>query len=366
LFKDTNRPKLAVVGAGFYGLSTALSALESNWDVSIFESRSGSMKAASEFNQARVHGGYHYPRSLITAMRSRNLYRTFINDYSSAVTENSLATYLIAKNSKVSTDQFKRMAKVIGAPLRPIQSKVRDLIDWNSIDSGFSVEEAVFDASILRDLLTEKVYSLGGEIFFDAKIYSIEEDIDFVRVNLQNEINDPTYDAVAICTYGFTKGFSEELGFTAEVEAEVCEMVVVELPKDLLHLSITVMDGPFWSVTPFPLRGGHILSSVRHTPHKRFSEPESANTYLSRHVELKSRGALMLLDAAKHVPMMRDLQITDSLWGVKVIPRKRDHSDARPIMVKKSKRVISILGSKLDNVYDAQNEVTNFLKALRG
>jgi glycine/D-amino acid oxidase-like deaminating enzyme len=364
LLIKTSRPKLAVVGAGFYGLSIALAALEKGWDVTVFESRSGPMKAASEFNQARVHGGYHYPRSLITAMRSRNLYRKFIEDYSDAVTENSLATYLIANNSKVSTDQFKRITKVIGAPLLPIQSRVRGLIDWSSVDAGFSVEEAVFDSSVLCDLLMKKFYSLDGQIFFDVKIIGIREEIDFVQLSIQDNAKDLVYDAVAICTYGFTRAFPEEVGFKSEVEAEVCEMVVIELPKDLLHLSITVMDGPFWSVTPFPLRGGHILSSVRHTPHKRFSEPESANTYLSGQVDLHSRGRLMLSDAAKHVPMMRDLQITNSLWGVKVIPRKRDHSDARPIMVKKSKRIISILGSKLDNVYDAQNEVTNFLKAL--
>ena len=72
----------------------------------------------------------------------------------------------------------------------------------------------------------------------------------------------------------------------------------------------------------------------------------------------------MLLDAARHVPMMSEVSIRSSLWGVKVIPRKRDHSDARPIMIRKSRRVIAILGSKLDNVYDAQNEVINFLKGL--
>lgn len=357
-------PRLAVIGAGFYGLSSAVTALESDWEVAVFESQSSAMSAASAFNQARVHGGYHYPRSLKTAMRSRNLYRRFINDYSSAVLENSLATYLIEKNSKVSSNQFRRMAEVIGAPLLPLQPQVKNLINWNTIESGFNVEESVFDSSLLKELLIQDIMNRGGEIFFSTRVRSIQESLDFVRLEFQNEDPNPNFDAVAICTYGFTKGLPSYTGFNSEIEAEVCEMVIVDLPEELKELSITVMDGPFWSITPFPMKNGHVLSSVRHTPHQRFREPEAANSYLNSQQNLKSRGGLMLLDSSKHVPIMRDLTVRSSLWGIKVIPTKRNHSDSRPIMVKKSGRIISILGSKLDNVYDAQNEVINFLKSL--
>lgn len=358
------KPRLAVIGAGFYGLSAAISALESEWDVVVFESRSSAMSAASEFNQARVHGGYHYPRSLITAMRSRKLYRKFLADYSSAVIENPLATYLIDKNSKVSSNQFRRISEVIGAPLLPLQPQVKQLINWNTVEAGFTVEESVFDSSKLRALLIEKINNRGGEIFYNTKIIGIHEGRDLVSLEFENEHQHSVFDAVAVCTYGFSRGFPGETSFDSDIEAEVCEMVIVDLPEELKQLSITVMDGPFWSITPFPMKNGHILSSVRHTPHQRFREPEAANSYLTNQRALKSRGGLMLLDSSKHVPIMRDLTVRSSLWGIKVIPTKRNHSDSRPIMVKKSGRIISILGSKLDNVYDAQNEVINFLKSL--
>lgn len=37
---------------------------------------------ATYINQARVHQGYHYPRSLSTAMKSANYFRRFNQDYS--------------------------------------------------------------------------------------------------------------------------------------------------------------------------------------------------------------------------------------------------------------------------------------------
>lgn len=43
------------------------------------------MQEASLFNQARVHGGYHYPRSLTTAARGRANYAKFIDEFNDAV-----------------------------------------------------------------------------------------------------------------------------------------------------------------------------------------------------------------------------------------------------------------------------------------
>ena len=166
------KPRLAVIGAGFYGLSAAISALESEWDVVVFESRSSAMGAASEFNQARVHGGYHYPRSMVTAMRSRKLYPKFITDYSSAVIENPLATYLIDKNSKISSNQFRRISEVIGAPLLPLQPQVKRLINWNTVEAGFKATPAQIEAAITPKT---KVFMFSSPCNPSGAVYSKAE-----------------------------------------------------------------------------------------------------------------------------------------------------------------------------------------------
>jgi len=357
---------VVVVGAGFYGLYAALTALNSGWNVTVFEARKNAMAGASSFNQARIHGGYHYPRALVTAKRSRFHYPTFCKDFSDAVIENSLSTYLIAKESKVTARRFERFAQIIDAPLQPVSSQVRNLIDWNSVEAGYQVQESVFDSSRIRDLLINKIQELGGIVVFETKVLDVRQsDNEHLGgyVNVVTSSGEERFSAAIICTYGFSLNICEEVSFQSEIEAEICEMVLVDLPPELNELAITVMDGPFWSLTPFPLMEGHVLSSVRHTPHQRFRSPDDANEKLSAQSALLSRGDLMLRDSAKHVPFMKTLRIRASLWGVKVVPSTKDFSDARPILVKQNKLILSILGSKLDNVYDAAAVVSAFLNA---
>ena len=54
--------KIAVVGAGIFGVTIALK-LDKFHDVTLYESSRDIMTAASRTNQLRLHRGYHYPRS---------------------------------------------------------------------------------------------------------------------------------------------------------------------------------------------------------------------------------------------------------------------------------------------------------------
>ena len=64
--------KTIVIGGGFYGLRTAQYLVEElgQKDVLVLEKEPSVMARASYNNQARVHNGYHYPRSVLTAMGS--------------------------------------------------------------------------------------------------------------------------------------------------------------------------------------------------------------------------------------------------------------------------------------------------------
>ena len=63
--------KIAVIGAGIFGITTAIK-LARQHDVSIFERNSDILKGASDVNQCRIHRGYHYPRSPKTTLQVLN------------------------------------------------------------------------------------------------------------------------------------------------------------------------------------------------------------------------------------------------------------------------------------------------------
>ena len=53
-----------IIGAGLYGLYAALYCAKKNQTVLVLEKESNAFERATYINQARVHMGYHYPRSL--------------------------------------------------------------------------------------------------------------------------------------------------------------------------------------------------------------------------------------------------------------------------------------------------------------
>ncbi len=54
------------------------------------------MSRASYNNQARVHNGYHYPRSILTALRSRISFPRFVDEFRDCVDSDFDKYYLIS------------------------------------------------------------------------------------------------------------------------------------------------------------------------------------------------------------------------------------------------------------------------------
>ncbi len=124
-----------VIGGGFYGAAVAThlsrraggSAGSRSWSA-----RGELLTRASYRNQARVHNGYHYPRSFTTAYRSRvNLPRFVTRLSRMPSTRDFTKVYAIARrNSKVTARQFRRFCDEIGATARASrQQSVRALFD---------------------------------------------------------------------------------------------------------------------------------------------------------------------------------------------------------------------------------------------
>ena len=76
-----------VIGGGFYGCVIAiyLAKQRNLKKILLVEQETQLLSRASYNNQARVHNGYHYPRSFITAYRSRINLPRFVHDWPSSV-----------------------------------------------------------------------------------------------------------------------------------------------------------------------------------------------------------------------------------------------------------------------------------------
>lgn len=363
-----NKYDVVIIGAGFFGLRLAKYFGERNYSVAIIEQENSSHTRASYNNQARVHNGYHYPRSFPTALSSHNNYGQFISEYNSCINSTSLMLYAIAaRNSYVSTSQFKAFCKHVGLPLNRYTGQ-RHLFNKAMIDEVFQVEEAVFNADCLRNKLLNDIKSLKKiVILYGKKICEVAEKSDGYEI-ADVDGNKWSGSALFNVTYAGINSILRNSGFEPlDLKLELTEVCLVEPPSSLSKMGITVMDGPFFSLMPFPAKNCHSLTHVRYTPHVAWREKvvqHEPYNYMQQYEKI-SKFVYMRNDAARYIPALGNVKYLDSLFEMKCIVSRSEDNDGRPIVIKchQSKPLfMSILGAKIDNIYDLELELQKYLQ----
>jgi glycine/D-amino acid oxidase-like deaminating enzyme len=375
------RVDAVVVGAGVFGCALAIQLRKQGHSVLLVERENQPLERASFNNQARVHQGYHYPRSMLTAMRSRINFARFVDDYGDCVDQSRPAYYAVARSfSKVNAYQFQRFCQCIGAVARPAPKNIKALFHHKLIEAVYHVEEPVFDANRLRERLLGELSHSRVQLYTNFEVVKIRRDPDAMRVSIRHIDSPEREEAVSAklvlnCTYSSLNEVLRHSDMeTYMLKHELTEMALVSLPDPLSDLCITVMDGPFFSLMPFPPRGPlHTLSHVRYTPHYSWWERVASDRSLPRGTswpqmvkERQSNFRYMRADAARYLPSLAQAEHHDSIWEIKTLLPRSETDDSRPILFafnKQHESVISILGGKVDNLYDARDKLCQHLDA---
>jgi L-2-hydroxyglutarate oxidase LhgO len=163
-----------LAGGGFYGCCLALTLANRFRRILIVEKEADLLTRASYANQARVHNGYHYPRSLLTAGRSAANYPRFLKEFENCVDSSFLKVYAIARGtSKVTAYQFLKFCQRVGIPARRASPSVARLFSDTLIEDTFVTEECAFDAVRLRQTLKGRLAQAGIEVVYGQQVERI-------------------------------------------------------------------------------------------------------------------------------------------------------------------------------------------------
>jgi glycine/D-amino acid oxidase-like deaminating enzyme len=350
-----------VLGGGFYGcvIAVYLARQRRFRSVVLVEHETDLLKHASYNNQARIHGGYHYPRSFVTANRSRKNFPLFVRDWPEAVKSDFTKLYAIARrNSRVTARQFQRFCREIGAPLDPVGREVRSLFDPVLVEEVFLAQEYAFDATALSHWAHEELGAAGVEVLLNTKALQVSRPNSGLAVKVQSSgIQRDLYARLVFnCTYSGLHQIETPEHPSAPLKHEMTEIALMKMPPALQGLGVTLMDGPFFSMMPFSARNLHTLSHVRYTPHLSWNDERDRDPYEAlRMYQRETRVDRMIRDAARYMPAIVDACYVESLFEIKTVLLKNEVDDGRPILFEQHERLpgyYSILGSKIDNIYD--------------
>lgn len=353
-----------IIGGGFYGTLIAIYLAEQRGleDIVLVEREAVLLNRASFNNQARIHNGYHYPRSFTTAYRSRLNLTKFVQDWPDAVKKDFTKLYAIARyNSKVTARQFIRFCQEIGAKIQLADAKHAALFEPRLIEKVFLVEEYAFDATQLAQWIKHKLADCNIQTRLETQVTAINKSANGLlqaTLRAQSSAEESiTSRYVFNCTYSGLNQFAGDFSsLRTRLKQEITEIALLKAPPVLENIGLTMMDGPFFSFMPFPPRHLHTLSHVRYTPHTYWQDQNGLDPYqkLEQYAQ-HTRVDRMLRDVSRYLPAIADAHYVDSHFEIKTILTKNESDDGRPILFEKHPALAgcySILGGKLDNIYD--------------
>lgn len=367
-----------IIGAGLYGLYSAERCGRRGEKILVLEYDAAAFKRATYINQARVHMGYHYPRSFSTAIKSAGYFARFNKDYEFCIHTKFDQIYATSANFSWSdAKQFQKFCQNAG--IKCEEESVSKYFKEAMCDGAFLTEEYTYDAQILKEFFLERIKEYRNvTIQYEARIDTIAKDGNNYVITLDNG-EKCAAPFVLNSTYASVNQINRKFGFDDfKIKYELCEIILCNVNEKLRDLGLTVMDGPFFSIMPFGKTGYHSLTSVTFTPHVACKEPlpkfdcqQLSNGFCSskqlgncNDCLVKPESAWPYMSRLSRKYMREDLQFeyVSSLYSMKPILLASEIDDSRPTVIKiqsENPTFVSVLSGKINTVYDLDEILDN-------
>lgn len=363
-----------IFGAGIYGLYAASLAGNKGEKVLVLEFEEQAFQRASYINQARVHMGYHYPRSYSTAIKSAGYFNRFCRDFEFCIHSQFKKVYATSNHFSWSDAiQFKKFCDDAG--ISCTDEPVEKYFKKNVCDGAFLTKEFTYDGSLLKEYFIDKIRQMSNvTIQYNTRIKNIKRDSSLYYVETDDQAEFSS-EFLLNATYASINQIIDAVDFEMfNVKYEICEVILCEVNERLKNLGITVMDGPFFSIMPFGKSGLHSLTSVTFTPHFSSYEKLPVFTCQSKSEGFCSISRLgncnscvarpesawdyMSQLAKKYLKKEYVFDYEQSLFSIKPILKTSEIDDSRPTLIKvhsSAPTFISVLSGKINTIYDLED-----------
>ncbi|MCR5487980.1 MAG: FAD-binding oxidoreductase [Lachnospiraceae bacterium] len=361
-----------IIGAGLYGLYAARFCGKKGERVLVLEHDSEPFSRATYVNQARVHMGYHYPRSLTTALKSAGYYRRFHQDFSFAIRKDFRQVYATSSEfSWTAAPEFEAFCHAAGIYCEPLSPNA--YFQEGMCDGAFLTEEDTYDAMLLKEYFLEELRILPGvEILCGVRLKAVSREEGRYRISFSRNgsLEEAETGFLLNASYASANQVLSLAGADLfGIKYELCEIILCKAGRSLKKLGLTVMDGPFFSIMPFGKTGWHSLTAVTFTPHVTSYEPlpsfpcQEGTSCSPRQLENcslcprrpESAWPYMSRLAHKYMKPEHEFQYEKSLYSMKPILKSSEVDDSRPTVIRinsENPKMISVLSGKINTVYD--------------
>jgi hypothetical protein len=369
---------VVVIGGGIFGVYAALYLAKQGMRICLIEKEAELLRKASIVNQARLHSGYHYPRSVATALMSDDNKARFTAEHQDFINFQFDKYYAIDKyGSFTDGQQFERFCRYIGIECNRI--KAHSLFNFNRIEALYATKEYSFDPVLIANHYKKKLSEEKNiTILTSSKVIAAEAQQDHWLINLSTNqpFNQLRAAQVINATYAGSNAINRLFGLRdLQLMHEISEIAFVTSPQ-VKNLGLTVMDGPFGSIMPYGLSGLLSLSSVAYTHHKvsydnlptfdcqqinTACKPDFTSNCNTCFAKPKSSYRKMLAQMQQYFADHVDFQYFSSFFTIKSKLKANYIDDGRPTeisVLNENPRFYCIFAGKINSIYEVEKLIS--------
>lgn len=363
-----------IIGGGIFGCYAASFLAGKGARVCLVEKESELFQKASIVNQARLHGGYHYPRSIATAALSDEHKARFTIEHKMFVNSSFQKFYGIDRaGSFTDAGQFERFCNYLSIKCKRVHE--HELFNFERLEAIYETEEHSFDPLLIAEFYRQKIESNPSiHLLKNARVLEAGKVGKNWEVTINHNSTIITHQSPTIinATYAGINGINQLFGVRQlELMHEISEIAFAKSAQFQNH-GLTVMDGPFGSIMPYGLTGLLSISSVAYTHHAICNDNlakfdcQSINKnctpdYLSNcnncPAKPRSNAAKMLAQMRPYFSELVDFQLVESRFTIKTKLKSSHIDDARPTeisLLNDEPKFWCLFAGKINSIYEVE------------
>lgn len=328
--------RIRILGGGWYGCHLALALLKRGHDVQLHEIADQLFAGASGGNPARLHLGFHYPRSHLTRAMCQDTHRDFMAVYGDLTRTIPINIYAVAADrSNVDWGNYKQSLR--GEVDFVELERPQDLGLRNVEGAALTGERHI----VIRAARAFFERELRGHVYFQI------DHRDYTEIP-------PGFDWTIDCT--FCARDAERVD-----RYEVCVTGLLQaIEPGAVPMAVTIMDGPFPSIYPWEPEGRlYSVTSALHTPIARAATYAEARALLEQVGVDEARAQVQKMrEQIRHYwPYSWDaFRHAGELVRIRAMPLSG--ADARLVdVVQSGRQSLRIRAGKIDAVMFAERQV---------
>ncbi len=343
--------RIAVVGGGLFGCTAALTLARAGHDVHLYEAKASLMNGATAHTFARLHRGYHYPRSPETGRESREAEASFRAEYGDSVIDTGRQLYVVPDHdyNHINPDTYHAFL-------------VQEGLRFYRTGNVFRVIEPRLDLAHLQRQVRAKLDVSNVKVHLATTPDGAELRLDF--------------DRIVLATYASLNLSLLDFGLPPEpYRFQVVERPLVFLPSDFHGTSIVVIDGPYGCLDPLDDSTIHMLGHVTHSIHTETTSfwphvPLSLAHFIgggmipAHELDGITRFSSIVESLGQWVANLDKAEHIGSTFVVRAVPAYVEDTDQRPTLVERlNEQVVRLFSGKLGTAVQAAHQVTAMIEA---